>query len=107
MIKLTRTLSSTASRLTQPTRVIVGVLTLQPTWSRWVSVGLIASMVLGVGLLDYITTAFISFRPFYYVPIALAVSWLGWEAGSLTSIGSTAIWVLGDYHAASPWIRGP
>lgn len=64
-------------------------------------------MITAVGVIDYVTSAFISFRPFYYVPIALAVSWFGWKAGSLASFLSVIVWIIGDYHAGSPWIRGP
>lgn len=68
---------------------------------------IIAGIIAAVGVIDYVTSAFISFRPFYYIPIALAVSWFGWKAGSLASVGSVLVWIVGDYHAGSPWIRGP
>lgn len=68
---------------------------------------MIAAMVVVVGTVDYVTSPLISFRPFYYIPIALSVSWLGWRAASLTSVGSVLAWIIGDYHAGSPWIRGP
>ncbi len=86
---------------------MVDLLTHRPSWNQWVLVGIIAGLVAAVGVIDYVTSAFISFRPFYYVPIALAVSWFGWKAGSLASFGSVSVWIIGDYHAGSPWIRGP
>lgn len=100
-------LSESSTRITQASKVIVDLLTRNPPWGRTYSVCLIVGMVAAVGIVDYVTSAFISFRPFYYVPIALSVSWLGWRAGSLTSFLSVAVWIVGDYHAGSPWIRGP
>lgn len=86
---------------------MVVLLTRQPAWSRVTSACLLTAMVAAVGLIDYATTAYISFRPFYYVPIALSVSWLGWRAGVLTSFAAVAIWICGDYLTGSPLIRGP
>lgn len=100
-------LSDTSPRTTRAANLVVDLLTRHPPWSRWVSVSVILGMVAAVGVVDFFTTAFISFRPFYYIPIALAVSWFGWRAGSMVSVGSVAIWIVGDYHADSPWIRGP
>jgi signal transduction histidine kinase len=94
-------------RSTRASRAIVDLLTHQPTWNRWLSASLIVCFIGGVGIIDYLTSAFISFRPFYFIPIALAVSWFGWKAGSLTSVGSVVVWMIGDYFAGSPWIRGP
>jgi signal transduction histidine kinase len=95
------------SHTARATNTVVDLLTRHPPWSRWVSISVVAGMVAVVGVVDFVTTAFISFRPFYFIPIALAVSWFGWRAGSLASFCSVAIWIVGDYHAGSPWIRGP
>lgn len=100
-------LPSLSQRIAFASHRVVDLLTRQPTWHRGKSISLIAGMVAGVGIIDYVTSAYISFRPFYYIPIALSVSWFGWAAGSVTSVFSVFVWIVGDYHAGSPWIRGP
>lgn len=96
-------------RITQVSKVVVDLLTRYPPWGRTYSACLILLMVATVGIvdyaMDYVMNAFISFRPFYYIPIALSVSWLGWKAGSLTSFLSVAVWFVGGHYANSPWVR--
>ena len=100
-------MTDTVHGLARSSRIVVDLLTRRPRWNPAVSVAIIAALVIAVGIIDYVTSAFISFRPFYYIPIALSVSWFGWKAGSVTSLCSVVVWIIGDYHAGSPRIHGP
>jgi signal transduction histidine kinase len=100
-------LKDSPSRITRVSSAAVDLLTHRPKWRPWVSIGLILGMITVVGIVDYATTAFISFRPFYFVPIALAVSWLGWRAGATAALIAVGVWIVGDYNLDSPSIRGP
>jgi len=82
-------------------------LTRKPAWSRAASAGIIAGIILVIGLVDYLLGAKISLRVFYFVPIALAVGWLGWWEAVVTSVGSVVVWFLGDWFDGAGYVRQP
>ena len=93
----------------RPTRAsawILTKLTRPPAWHRLVCVSLILGVVTVLGVVDYLTGPFVSLRPFYYVPIALAQAWFGWRAATVTSIGCVAVWMTSHYYAGSPAMVG-
>lgn len=49
-----------------------------------------------IGWLDFLTGRQVSLELFYFIPIVLAVAWLGAPAGCLVSAASIAIRVIGD-----------
>jgi signal transduction histidine kinase len=82
------------------------LLTRQPPWGQARSVAAIVGMVAIIGGVDALSGAHISLRPFYFIPIALAVAWLGWRAATATAVLSVAVWFVGDYYAGSTHVRG-
>src|SRR5580692_8372876 len=82
-------------------------LTRKPAWSRGHSAGIIAGIVLAIGLVDFFLGIKISLRVFYFIPIALAVGWLGWWEAVITSIGSVAVWFVGDWLDGAEYVRRP
>jgi signal transduction histidine kinase len=86
---------------------ILDFLTRQPKRRRGSSVGIVAGLVAVIGLTDYIIGTHISLRVFYYIPIALAVAWLGWLDAVATSVACVGVWLLGDYVAGSTYVRRP
>jgi hypothetical protein len=66
-------------------------LTHKPAWSRGCSAAIIAGVVLAIGLIDYLLGIKISLRVFYYIPIAMAVGWLGWWEAVITSLASVVV----------------
>jgi signal transduction histidine kinase len=82
-------------------------LTRKPAWSRGHSAGIIAGIVLAIGLIDFFLGIKISLRVFYFIPIALAVGWLGWWEAVITSIGSVAVWFVGDWLDGAEYVRRP
>ncbi len=56
-------------------------------------------LVLLIGLADYASGIRVSLSVFYFVPVALAVAWLGWRNGVGIAILSVLVRVLGDYLA--------
>lgn len=65
-------------------------------WSKpiWVMMGFI--LIVGLGLLDFITGYEISFSLFYLLPISLVVWFAGKRFGIAASIVSAAVWLLAD-----------
>jgi signal transduction histidine kinase len=103
---------STLSTLPVPgrSRVTAWVLvhlTRKPAWSRVYSFAIIAAVVLLIGGIDFLLGVKISLRVFYFIPIALAVGWLGWWEAVGTSIASVAIWFLGDWFDGADYVRRP
>src|SRR4051794_24624924 len=84
---------------------MLALLTRQPTWTRPWSIVMVSTVMLGIGCIDYFCGPDISLRPLYYIPIALAVSWLGWQAGTITSFAGLIIWLMSDYLAGSSYAR--
>jgi signal transduction histidine kinase len=82
-------------------------LTRTPDWGWGWSVAIIASLVLMIGWVDYVSGPHISLRVFYDLPIALAAAWLGWRAAVATSVGSVATWLASDYFAGAEYVRRP
>jgi signal transduction histidine kinase len=86
---------------------ILAYLTRKPDRPRIGSVGIVFGLVALIGLTDYVIGTHISLRVFYYIPIALAVAWLGWLDAVMTSVASVGVWLLGDYVAGSTYVRRP
>jgi signal transduction histidine kinase len=86
---------------------VIAYLTRRPDWGPLLSSAVVLGLVLLIGTVDYIIGISISLRVFYYIPIGLAVAWLGLGAAVLTSVASVGVWLLGDYLAHSPYIHRP
>jgi signal transduction histidine kinase len=86
---------------------ILAYLTREPKRRRATSIGIVFGLVAAIGLIDYSIGTHISLRVFYYIPIALAVAWLGWLDAVATSLASVGVWLLGDYVAGSTYVRRP
>ena len=67
-------------------------------------------LVLGIGLVDFLTGFEISLQVFYFLPVALAVTGLGWRSGVATAAASVLVWVASDFASgalySSLWITG-
>jgi len=61
------------------------------------SLGLVAA----VGTVDYFTGYAIFFSAFYLIPVALAAWFVGGAFGSVISILSVAVWLVGDFAAGA------
>jgi signal transduction histidine kinase len=74
---------------------------------QWM-VAVVTTMVLGIGAIDFQLGFNISLLVFYCLPVCLAVSSLGWKAGSATAVLSVVVWLIGDLaagaHYATAWI---
>lgn len=57
------------------------------------------TLVLGIGLVDYITGSEIYFSTFYLVPVGLAAWFIGGAAGVIISVLSVTVWLAGDIKA--------
>jgi signal transduction histidine kinase len=86
---------------------ILTFLTRKPKRRRGSSMAIVLGLVALIGVTDYAIGTHISLRVFYYVPIALAVAWLGWLDAVATSVASVGVWLLGDYVAGSTYVRRP
>jgi signal transduction histidine kinase len=86
---------------------ILAYLTAKPRRRRGRSIGIVFALVGAIGLTDYLIGTHISLRVFYYIPIALAVAWLGWFDAVATSVACVGVWLLGDYVAGSTYVRRP
>ena len=69
-----------------------------PAWGRWRTLVVIGCLILIIGLADYVTDIRISLTAFYFVPVLLAVAWLGWREAIAVSIGTLTVRVVGDYE---------
>jgi signal transduction histidine kinase len=86
---------------------ILAYLTREPKRRRGTSISIVFGLVAAIALIDYTIGTHISLRVFYYIPIALAVAWLGWLDAVATSLASVGAWLLGDYMAGSTYVRRP
>ena len=70
----------------------------------------VIALVLGIGLVDYVTGFEISLQVFYFLPVALAVTGLGWRSGVATAVASVVVWIASDFASgalySSPWVTG-
>ena len=61
-----------------------------------------------IGLADYVTGYEMTFATFYLFPVSVAVWFSGRIAGTVISVLSVGVWILGDYangqHYANSWI---
>jgi signal transduction histidine kinase len=89
-----------------PARRLLVLLTRRPPWSRFWSVAVVVATMAAINTLDLLVGSEISLRPLYYVPIALAVAWLGWRAAVLFSIACTTAWLSVDYYTDSIFVVG-
>src|SRR5258708_6146203 len=66
-------------------------------------------LVLLVGLADFVTGVEASMLVFYFLPVALAVTGLGWRAGIVTALACVSIWLVGealaDRHYSNQLVR--
>ena len=80
-----------------PSRVLeLALLTANRSQSRVASATIIVGLVLVVATLDYLTGVGVSLAPFYLIPIALSVAWLGWQTGCATALTCIVVRVAGD-----------
>lgn len=65
-------------------------------WSKsfWVMIGFI--LIVGLGLLDFLTGYEVSFSLFYLLPISLVVWFAGMRLGVAASIFSSTVWLIAD-----------
>jgi signal transduction histidine kinase len=63
----------------------------------------VVALVLGVGVVDYLTGFEVSLLIFYFVPVCVAVAGIGWRTGLVTAIASVATWIAGDYLAGAQY----
>jgi signal transduction histidine kinase len=91
----------TDQKFTRQSAWILATLTRPPAWRPSLSVALIATFALVIGAVDYWLGPDISLRPAYYLPIALAVAWLGWRPGVLVAVGCVGVWLASEYCAGS------
>jgi signal transduction histidine kinase len=98
--------NETEQRLPRSSSWALAMLTPRPPRSRAVAVAIIVALALLLGWIDYVTGVFVSLRPFYYTPIALALAWFGWRAATVTSFACVAIWLASDFLAGSPGTLG-
>ena len=80
---------------------------IQPPTGVAARVGVITALVLGIGVIDYLSGIWISLQVFYLVPIAFAVAWLGFLAAFLTAIICIIMRVGGDYLQDAPYTHHP
>lgn len=59
---------------------------------------IIASMIV-IGISDYVTGIQVSLLLFYFIPVMLAVAWLGWRAAVTVAVGSEILRMIGDFVA--------
>jgi len=52
-----------------------------------------------IGISDYITGIQVSLLLFYFIPVILAVAWLGWRAAVMVAISSVVLRMIGDFVA--------
>jgi signal transduction histidine kinase len=92
-----------ASNLSQsfPRRILRAIVN-EPSHPRSRSVLVVMGLVLSLGWLYYVSEGLVSLQPFYLLPIALSVSWLGLRAGFLTAVACSLVRVLGDQGFAGP-----
>ncbi len=74
----------------------------EPSHPRCRSVLVVTGLVVTLGWLYYVSGGLVSLQPFYLLPIALSVSWLGLRAGFWTAVLCSLIRVLGDQAFAEP-----
>jgi signal transduction histidine kinase len=84
---------------------LLSYLTRRPRWNPAISLLIIASLVLLIGLLGYLTGPHLSLRLFYDIPVALAVAWLGWRTGVATSVASVGVWIASEGMAGAEFVR--
>lgn len=65
-------------------------------WNKSLWVTIACLLMLGLGLLDFLTGYEISFSLFYLVPIALVAWFAGKQLGIAASIASATVWLLAD-----------
>ena len=79
-----------------------------PGLSRGMAAFAILSLMLAIGVADYFTGFEVSFLVFYFLPVALAVTAFGWQAGVVTALASVTVWLAGDFaagaHYANPLV---
>jgi diguanylate cyclase (GGDEF)-like protein len=65
-------------------------------WSKplWAGIGLI--LIIGLGVLDYLTGYELSFSLFYLIPISFVAWFVGRRSGIAASILSAIVWLLAD-----------
>jgi hypothetical protein len=66
-------------------------------------IAVIVALVLGVGVVDYLTGFEVSLLIFYFVPVCVAVAGIGWRTGLVTAVASVATWIAGDYLAGAQY----
>ena len=63
----------------------------------WIITG--GALVIGVGILDYLTSDDVALSLFYLVPIAMLTWMVGWRSGLATAVACAAVWVGTDLAA--------
>ncbi|MBI5380868.1 MAG: hypothetical protein HZA31_03095 [Opitutae bacterium] len=86
---------------------LLEILARPPSWSRAWSRIIVFVLVGGIGAIDYYSGVNISLRPFYFIPLACAVMWLGWRWAMLVTVVSVGVWFIGGYFLGSNSVHGP
>ncbi|NUZ07368.1 sensor histidine kinase [Piscinibacter koreensis] len=73
----------------------------QASLSRHQALGIVVAMILSIALADYLSEIRLSLAIFYFVPILLAVGWLGTRAAVAVSVASIAFKLIGDVFELS------
>lgn len=80
---------------------------MQPPVHRLTRVMIVASCIIGLGVIDYLTGTGITLQVFYLVAVALAAAWLGMLAAFVTAVCSILMRVGGDFLLAAEYTRRP
>ncbi len=60
---------------------------------------IILTAMIAIGLSDYMTDIHVSLLLFYFVPVVLAVAWLGWRVAVVVAFSNVIIRLIGDFVA--------
>lgn len=73
--------------------------TTQSTAGRTRSMFIVVLLIAGIGISDYFAGIYLSLVFFYFVPITLALVWLGWREAVIVALASVLVRVIGDLIA--------
>ncbi len=78
---------------------ILRQLNAEPALGNKSALTIIVLQVIAIGFSDYFTGIHLSLILFYFVPVTLAVVWLGWRAAAGVALGCALLRVVGDIAA--------
>jgi len=80
---------------------LLGVFVHPPTQSRIKAWAIVASLVIPIGIVDYLTGISISLSILYLIPVSLAAAWLGAHAGAIVAVLCSLSRATGDVASLS------